>query len=149
MINSKKRVFIRFSIGLFAIFLFQFGVVKQVQAADADTWKLLGKVHKAAFVAGLRSGYTAAQDRAKTSYEAIKSATDNMKYLPDNCKELSLAAARNVWTDTSNVAIFLLLDENFVEDFIKYLDYYFTDPNNKYAHEALPLFLADRLKRKR
>ncbi len=146
MINSK-RAFIRFSMGLCATLLFQFGVTKQVMAADADAWKLFGKEHKIVFVAGLRSGYTAAQDRAKASYDAIQSAANNLKDLPDIYKEVSLAAARNVWTDTSNVAILLHLDKNFVEDFVKYLDYYFTDPNNKNAHDALPLFLADRSKR--
>jgi hypothetical protein len=146
MINSNTR-FIRFHKGLFATLLIQFGVANQVVAADADAWKLFGKEHKIVFVAGLRSGYTAAQDRAKASYDAIQTATNNLKDLPDTYKELSLAAARNVWSDTSNIAIFLHLDKNFIEDFVKYLDYYFTDPNNRNAHDALPLFLADRLKR--
>jgi hypothetical protein len=122
-----------------------FGIFNNANAADSDFWKIATNEQKFVFVAGLRSGLHAAGNRTQKKYESIHALS---KELQEKEGKLVSRAAMDVWTDLSNVVIYTHLDEKFIPDFVKFLDYYFTNPKNTNAADALSIFLSDRIKNK-
>ncbi len=115
-----------------------------VFGTDADFWKVATTYEqKYIFVGGMVSGLVAAEKRTHVKYQTV---FDASKELSEYDRKLHSGGALAVWEDLSNVTIYILLDDKFIPDFIKYLDYYFTNPKNKYAGDALMIFLSERTK---
>lgn len=134
-----------FSTSFVVVLVAFFGVFKNAYADDSKFWKIANDEQKYIFVAGFRSGLHAANNRTQKKYESIDALSKNLK-VQDG--KIVSRAAMDVWKDLSNVVIYVHLDEKFIPDFIKFLDYYFTNPNNKNVGDALSIFLSDRLKNK-
>ena len=143
MDKSQRTIFQNVSIIFLSVLITFFGFIKNVHAADSDFWKIANNEQKFIFVAGLRSGLLAADNRTQKKYESIHAQS---KELQEQDGKIASRAAMDVWTDLSNVVIFVHLDEKFIPDFVKFLDYYFTNPKNKNAGDALSIFLSDRVK---
>jgi hypothetical protein len=144
--EKSKHIILRiFATIFFAVLINSFGVVKNVHANDSDFWKIANYEQKYIFVAGLRSGLHAASNRTQKKYESINALS---KDLQEQDGKIVSRAAMDVWSDLNLIVISIHLDEKFIPDFIKFLDYYFTNPKNKNVGDALAIFLSDRLKNK-
>jgi hypothetical protein len=118
----------------------------QLFGNDADIWNgMENNEQKAIFVGGILRGFMAAEFRAQEKYKTLIEAAKNTTKIEEKQKALG---GYEVWKDLSDVLINTLFDKDFIYRFIKYLDYYFTDPNNQNAYDALNTFLLDQSKNK-